>query len=270
MQKTMRLGINNPCTENWDQMIPANQGRFCASCQKTVVDFTSMDDLQLLEWFAQHQGSACGLLRPDQLDRPLLSLPEKGKNTNRLWRYLIAALLFSSEASAQMKPNSPPMTQCAPSLSETFHLMGDTVINAPKRLPSDSVKGKVKEDVVVVGYTEVVTVHKKRKPIADTVSIFKDTLASIGLAKPALTAYPNPVARGASITLSARLDQPGKYNIQLLNSSGALIESQEVDRSANSGNITLPISADLVPGIYFVKLSHPALAKCYTQEIMVY
>ena len=62
MQKTIHLGIANPCTENWDQMTPANQGRFCAACQKTVVDFTAMDDHELLQWFTRHQGSVCGRL----------------------------------------------------------------------------------------------------------------------------------------------------------------------------------------------------------------
>ena len=120
-------------------------------------------------------------------------------------------------------------------------------------------------DVIVIagGVT-----RKKRKPLADTISLFKDTLAAIGLAKPALTAYPNPVARGGEITLKTRLDQQGKYNIQLLSTSGALITAKEVDGSKDPGNIGFPIPAGLVPGIYIVRLS--ALTRCYTQKIVVY
>jgi hypothetical protein len=266
MQQSIRLGINNPCAESWDQMTPEKQGRFCGSCQKTVVDFTSMDDHELLQWFSRHQGSVCGRLRPDQLNRPVAAVKEKVHNRWRYWHYLVAGLLFSAEASAQIKPNTPSTSQSTPTIPKSRRLMGDTILYAS----AVSIRGRVVDgnglQEVLAGDVVITRVKRKRKPLADTISLFKDTLASIGLTRPALTAYPNPVARGAEITLKARLDQQGKYNIQLLTTSGALIATKEVDQA----NIVLTIPATLVPGAYFVRLSHPALSKCYTQEIVVY
>lgn len=40
MQKTIHFDIASHCSESWDQMTPQTRGRFCGSCQKTVVDFT--------------------------------------------------------------------------------------------------------------------------------------------------------------------------------------------------------------------------------------
>jgi hypothetical protein len=307
MQQSIRLGINNPCAESWDQMTPEKQGRFCGSCQKTVVDFTSMDDHELLQWFTRHQGSVCGRLRPDQLNRPVAAVKEKLHNRWRYWHYLIAGLLFSAEASAQINPadsargrvvdaNSHPISYAsvmygpkqgvatdangyfAISMNklsqhqiltisaigyEMLHLNVDQLLTADHVHTSPIV---IVEKEVIAGDVVITRVKRKRKPLADTISLFKDTLASIGLTRPALTAYPNPVARGGEITLKARLDQQGKYNIQLLTTTGALIATKDVDQA----NIALPIPANLVPGTYFIRLSHPALSKCYTQEIVVY
>ena len=42
MERNFKITIPQPCHENWDQMTPKDNGRFCLSCSKTVVDFTSM------------------------------------------------------------------------------------------------------------------------------------------------------------------------------------------------------------------------------------
>ena len=44
----MQNTIPSPCTESWDCMTSTKEGRFCQSCEKTVVDFTRMSDAELL------------------------------------------------------------------------------------------------------------------------------------------------------------------------------------------------------------------------------
>ena len=48
MENKYKITIPEPCHENWDEMTPRENGRFCMSCSKTVVDFTSMlpDEIQ--------------------------------------------------------------------------------------------------------------------------------------------------------------------------------------------------------------------------------
>lgn len=48
MIKNFRWQIPTPCHENWNDMTPLDQGRFCSSCQKAVVDFTGLSDAQLI------------------------------------------------------------------------------------------------------------------------------------------------------------------------------------------------------------------------------
>lgn len=58
-------------------MTPTEKGRFCAQCQKQVVDFTSMSDRQLAEFFKKpSSGSSCGRFLQEQLDRAV-EIPRK-------------------------------------------------------------------------------------------------------------------------------------------------------------------------------------------------
>src|SRR5687767_15951911 len=72
MSEPLHLKIPVPCHENWAEMKPDEQGRFCLSCQKTVVDFTSMTDRQVLEYFSSYTGNTCGRFTDDQLDRDII------------------------------------------------------------------------------------------------------------------------------------------------------------------------------------------------------
>jgi hypothetical protein len=53
-------------------MTPAAQGRHCAACATTVVDFTRMTDAEIMAFLGQSVGTSCGRFRQEQLNRPLL------------------------------------------------------------------------------------------------------------------------------------------------------------------------------------------------------
>ena len=40
--------IPNPCSEDWNTMTPDDNGRFCGSCQKVVIDFTTYSTHEIL------------------------------------------------------------------------------------------------------------------------------------------------------------------------------------------------------------------------------
>lgn len=148
MPQNIHLSITTPCTEHWDQMSPNHQGRFCASCQKTVVDFAQMTDQEVLNWLARHQGPTCGRLRQDQLQRPLIATPEKKPGPGRYWHYFIAVLLSSSEIAAQAQPAKPATSQQTQSNGDRrLHiantLIGDTIMTPARKGPSDTFRGRL-------------------------------------------------------------------------------------------------------------------------------
>ena len=57
-------------------MTPKAKGRFCASCQKTVIDFTASSDREIASML-KNQKSACGRFREGQLNRNLILPAEK-------------------------------------------------------------------------------------------------------------------------------------------------------------------------------------------------
>lgn len=66
-------------------MKPSGDGRFCLSCTKTIIDFSSYTDEQLIGFFTDRKpGEVCGRFSNKQLDRPITPV--------RHWRKWIQAL----------------------------------------------------------------------------------------------------------------------------------------------------------------------------------
>jgi len=95
----LQLTIAEPCHESWDKMTPNEQGRFCNSCAKTVVDFSSMTDAQLIQYFLQLKGQdVCGNIHQEQLQRTMSALPAPRKKLFRYWQYAAASLIMFFKA----------------------------------------------------------------------------------------------------------------------------------------------------------------------------
>ena len=67
MPTPIHVTIPEPCHENWQQMTPVEKGRFCASCQKKVFDFTNMPDSEIVSVLRSHN-HVCGRLTAKQLE----------------------------------------------------------------------------------------------------------------------------------------------------------------------------------------------------------
>jgi hypothetical protein len=348
MLKNVQVRIDDPCSANWDQMLPKEEGRFCSSCQKTVVDFTEMSDQEVLSWFATLPGGVCGRFRERQLNHELI--PQSQRKNGRLgwWRYVLAGLLLSSEVSAQTRPASPPVSQRDSTRRDDGLKIGKVATpglpHSPGRQLPDTLRGRLvdsasgkpvsyasiktgryhgvaadpegyfailrsaisdgrtltiscvgyrtividaaktwmdgREQVITLGPNENVlgevvvaggvAVATRRTRSKKTVSLLQDSLAFTGLTKSALTVYPNPVARGASVTLTVRVDEPGVYSAQLFSLSGTLIETIKVEGDEKSKDVRMNIPTTVVAGTYFVRLSHPALKRVYTQQVLVF
>jgi hypothetical protein len=78
MNKKISINIPNPCTENWDQMTQADQGKHCASCNRVVIDFSGMTDAQIIKILMAQKGKkVCGNFYNTQLARPILYVQQK-------------------------------------------------------------------------------------------------------------------------------------------------------------------------------------------------
>lgn len=62
-----KIGIPNLCNEDWNNMSPNDNGRFCDTCKLTVVDFTKMSDDQINNYLL-NKGHVCGRFDCTQVD----------------------------------------------------------------------------------------------------------------------------------------------------------------------------------------------------------
>lgn len=68
--KTVQYSIQDPCHEPWNEMQPEASGRFCGSCEKSVIDFSGMSDFSIVNYFETHKNEkVCGRFTKSQLDR---------------------------------------------------------------------------------------------------------------------------------------------------------------------------------------------------------
>ncbi|MEZ4805735.1 MAG: hypothetical protein R2852_09700 [Bacteroidia bacterium] len=104
-----QVQISTPCQEDWDKMTEAKKGKFCASCSKTVVDFSLMSDQQIIDYFLKHKTKICGNFRNEQLDRKLIL--DKTKKISVFSKCISYALflfnLIPQISEAQSKPKTP-------------------------------------------------------------------------------------------------------------------------------------------------------------------
>lgn len=105
MRKVITINIPEPCHEDWNKMTPKDQGRHCASCNKTVIDFTKKTDEQIIKSL-ESKGNLCGRFKTQQIDREIV-LARKDKNN--YWSIAASGLfafmaLGSQNAFAQGEP----------------------------------------------------------------------------------------------------------------------------------------------------------------------
>jgi hypothetical protein len=69
----MRINIVKPCAEDWHEMTPIEQGRFCGSCNKTVVDFSNWSRNDIIHYFkAINSKKICGRFQKSDLHTELI------------------------------------------------------------------------------------------------------------------------------------------------------------------------------------------------------
>jgi hypothetical protein len=112
MHRSFTLTIPQPCSASWAAMNPTTAGRHCAACQKTVVDFTSMSDAEVLAYLARAAGSRmCGRFAAGQLERPLQRVAPAAPKRWRAWLTAAVAVWGLREVAAQEGRAQAPTEQ---------------------------------------------------------------------------------------------------------------------------------------------------------------
>lgn len=95
MERKYKITIPEPCHKNWDEMRPKDNGRFCMSCSKTVVDFTSMLPEEIQQYFISHK-NVCGRLKGEQLGEINIQIPSQILHGQIHYRKMFLLALFTT------------------------------------------------------------------------------------------------------------------------------------------------------------------------------
>lgn len=97
MQTITQITQPQPCHEPWSNMRPVNNGRFCSSCSKAVIDFTSMTNQQIIDHLLAAQGNLCGRISAAQFNEVNHQLAEPSPVRVGIWkRMLLTAAMLAS------------------------------------------------------------------------------------------------------------------------------------------------------------------------------
>lgn len=93
----VKFSVPKPCNENWNAMTPGDKGRFCAMCEKTVVDFTGMKAPEISAYLLANQSNkVCGRFEATQLaQQPLrIEIPRSVLFSQTSFRNIFMLALF--------------------------------------------------------------------------------------------------------------------------------------------------------------------------------
>lgn len=101
--KPFSLSINQPCSEDWNKMSPSEKGKFCQKCQKSVIDFTTMRDHEIVSTIENSTGPICGKLLPHQMEH---TYNLQYKKSHLLYPSILMSLLALQSAQDAQAGNS--------------------------------------------------------------------------------------------------------------------------------------------------------------------
>lgn len=138
MGKKFQLSIPEPCHEDWDKMHPSGKGRFCDSCQKQVIDFSTMSDSEIAQFFKNPStGSLCGRFMTDQLERTIEMPKKRIPWVKYFFQIALPAFLTTAKASAQgqvrMDMVKEKVQQEPDKVDYAKPLTGDTIVFQDKK-----------------------------------------------------------------------------------------------------------------------------------------
>lgn len=107
MKQKIQINIPEPCHEGWQNMTPVEKGRFCASCQKIVLDFTYLSDNEIIN-LVNKNDNLCGRINVSQLNRNLI----KTKRTSNYFGYFATSVLaFLGLGTENVVAQEKPITE---------------------------------------------------------------------------------------------------------------------------------------------------------------
>ena len=135
-----KLTINKPCRQQWNSMTNNDIGKYCSHCSKTVIDFTNLSDIEIIQVIEKSSGRLCGRLTNKQLNRPLY-VAKPQSNSSKLYK-ILAGLILVGTSNNVLSTNKTPLFEIRKSIESENEYISN-IENPVAKDSSNIVKGKV-------------------------------------------------------------------------------------------------------------------------------
>lgn len=125
-----KLNIEKPCSQDWEAMKLDNNNRLCQHCQKTVIDFSNLSDIDISKILDGNSNNICGRLNQNQLNRPII--PKSFQSSSSILQKAISGILFISALNSQQTHAQNVNTVINPNIQREKYPLEITFINRSK------------------------------------------------------------------------------------------------------------------------------------------
>jgi hypothetical protein len=130
--RSIQLSIPEPCQEKWEFMTPADQGRFCSSCNKVILDFSKKSDREIVNLFNNNSATICAKVPNSKLNVTLSANHDFHENNLSLKALLIGTALITNLTAWSIESPNPIHSF---SLTEILAQRSDLIAQA---IPTDT------------------------------------------------------------------------------------------------------------------------------------
>lgn len=137
-----KFDIPVQCHEDWNIMQEKGNGKYCSSCEKTVVDFSKMSDREMADYFQNTAGNVCGRIQKSRLHHPVANeRPKRWGHTFKTLGLLLSGLLAGGDVNGQETENHKQINCNAPQFDIDDYGLGFVTMNYENRI-----WGRVKDE----------------------------------------------------------------------------------------------------------------------------
>ena len=134
------IQIDNPCAENWNAMTKTDKGKFCAMCEKNVIDFSKLTDNEILKIIQGNNKNLCGRFTQTQLNRVLI---DTSPQTSPKLYQILAGLLLLSSTDANATENQKTKIENFENETKTPIILENDTIPKTKKQTDFTITGKI-------------------------------------------------------------------------------------------------------------------------------
>jgi hypothetical protein len=265
MQKHLLISIPQPCHEDWNNMALEAKGRHCNACQKTVIDFTSMTDTQIINFFKTDTQNHCGHFYEDQLDRNIPIPRKEIPWLKYFFTIAIPAFLFSLKSTAQkyIKTEKSLIVTEKKLFSSQNKEMSTipTITTLPEvRIEDNSYRSRRYGGAFTTTTSTSYFSCKTSGIKVETINELTD--------KSAITIYPNPITVGNKLNILWENVINNNQLIEIFSIDGKLLQ-KEILTITSKTHSSFIYTKELTKSLCFLRITNMKTGEKITKEIIV-